>query len=327
MEYELVEETFESLYAHWKARQKDFLWFCPFMLPFWMETWWKTFAFDHKPHIYSIRTEGKILGIAPLIFQKDTARLIGNPDVCDYLDFVVLPGHEAQFFHLLMECVKAHGIKTLDLNPVRADSSVTNKLLPVAEALGFETAISEEDVSLERTLPGSWNDFLESLSGKERHEIRRKLRRIEEAGELEFRMVSDEMAIDGAMTTFLDLFGRNRSDKARFMNEPMSRFFRSMARSLAKEAMLRLYLLNLNSVPVASVLCFDVGNRFFLYNNAYDDRFRSLSVGLLSKVLTVKDAIERGKKVYDFLKGGEPYKYRLGGKPVKIYRCHVRTKS
>jgi CelD/BcsL family acetyltransferase involved in cellulose biosynthesis len=48
-----------------------------------------------------------------------------------------------------------------------------------------------------------------------------------------------------------------------------------------------------------------------------------LSVGLLSKVLCIKDSIERGKKRFDFLKGREAYKYRLGGREVPIYNCQI----
>jgi CelD/BcsL family acetyltransferase involved in cellulose biosynthesis len=61
-----------------------------------------------------------------------------------------------------------------------------------------------------------------------------------------------------------------------------------------------------------------------LYNSGFDPRFRSLSVGLMCKVLSLKDAIEKGCKNYDFLKGAETYKYRLGGREVPLYNCRIR---
>jgi CelD/BcsL family acetyltransferase involved in cellulose biosynthesis len=87
---------------------------------------------------------------------------------------------------------------------------------------------------------------------------------------------------------------------------------------------LKLYFLDLDGIPAAAVMCFDYDSTIYLYNNGYDGRFSSLSVGLLSKVLTIKESIQRGKKKYDFLKGTEEYKHRLGGKPVPLYRCQVR---
>jgi CelD/BcsL family acetyltransferase involved in cellulose biosynthesis len=62
----------------------------------------------------------------------------------------------------------------------------------------------------------------------------------------------------------------------------------------------------------------------YLYNNGYDGAKRRWSVGLLSKVLSLKDAIETGLSRYDFLKGAEAYKQRLGGREIELLRYRVR---
>ena len=71
--------------------------------------------------------------------------------------------------------------------PVRPDSSVMAQLLPVAEKTGCKISYEGNDMSFELALPGSWDDYLTILSGKERHEIRRKLRRLYEAGQISYR--------------------------------------------------------------------------------------------------------------------------------------------
>jgi CelD/BcsL family acetyltransferase involved in cellulose biosynthesis len=48
-----------------------------------------------------------------------------------------------------------------------------------------------------------------------------------------------------------------------------------------------------------------------------------LSVGIISKVLSIRSGIEAGCRRYDFLKGAETYKKHLGGKEVPLYRCSV----
>ena len=95
---------------------------------------------------------------------------------------------------------------------------------------------------------------------------------------------------------------------------------------MARANLLKLYFLDLDGTPTAAVMCFDHDSTVYLYNNGYDGRFSSLSVGLLSKVLSIKESIRRGKKKFDFLKGTEEYKHRLGGKPVPLYRCQVKIK-
>jgi hypothetical protein len=46
-------------------------------------------------------------------------------------------------------------------------------------------------------------------------------------------------------------------------------------------------------------------------------------VGLLCKILCLKESIEKGRKKWNFLKGGEPYKYQLGGQEVPLYSCQI----
>ena len=199
-----------------------------------------------------------------------------------------------------------------------------SELVAAAKSLKCEVSCIPEDITLELDLPDSWDKFLAELTGKQRHEVRRKLRRLNDAGEINYRVVEDFEQVTAEMETFLALFGLSRSDKAAFMTNQMRYYFRLLAESMATANLLKLYFLEVDGTPAAAVMCFDYNSTIYLYNNGYDGRFSSLSVGLLSKVLTIKESIRRGKKKYDFLKGTEEYKYRLGGKPVPLYRCQVK---
>ena len=126
------------------------------------------------------------------------------------------------------------------------------------------------------------------------------------------------------MDTFLELHTRSRQDKTDFMTEEMAVFFRRMASALAAEGLVRLFLLRINARPAAAVLCFDAGSYLYMYNSGYDPAFAGLSVGLVSKALCLRWAIENGKKGLDFLRGDEPYKYDFGAKDQQIYRLRVR---
>ena len=134
----------------------------------------------------------------------------------------------------------------------------------------------------------------------------------------------DFEGIQEKMNTFFDLFQSNRSDKSMFMTDKMASFFTLLATSLSQFDILRLCFLELDDVPVAVVMCFDYQSTVYLYNNGYDNRFSVLSVGLISKLLSIKDSIQRGKKAFNFLKGNEDYKRRLGGNEMPVFRCRIR---
>jgi len=78
-----------------------------------------------------------------------------------------------------------------------------------------------------------------------------------------------------------------------------------------------------DKVPAAMTMGFDYDGSHYLYNSAYDPQFSYLSVGLLCKILCLKESIEKGRRKWNFLKGGEPYKYRLGGQEVSLYSCQI----
>ncbi len=95
---------------------------------------------------------------------------------------------------------------------------------------------------------------------------------------------------------------------------------------MAEIGLLRFGILQLDKVPMAMTIGFDYNGSRYLYNSAYDPQFNYLSVGLLCKVLCIKESIEKGRKKWDFLKGKEPYKYQLGGQEVLLYRCQITIK-
>ncbi|HUE75539.1 MAG TPA: GNAT family N-acetyltransferase [Chloroflexota bacterium] len=64
-----------------------------------------------------------------------------------------------------------------------------------------------------------------------------------------------------------------------------------------------------------------------LRDDGYDPEYQRQSVGLLFKALTVHEAIERGRRVFDFLQGAEPYKYDLGASDTFVHRLTVTKRA
>ncbi|MBA7679599.1 hypothetical protein ES703_87898 [subsurface metagenome] len=274
----------------------------------------------------AVRQQETIIGIAPLLLEGEEAFFMGSTDVCDYLDFIVAPGSEHGFFNTLLHDLRQKGVRRLDLKLVRRDSTVLTHLVDIARDRGYEVSCRVEDVSLELDLPTTWEEYLGMLTAKQRHEIKRKLRRLGEMGEVNYRIIEDSEAVPDAIDIFLRLFRESREDKKIFMTVQRESFFRSMAKAMTQARLLKSGILELDVLPVAAIMCFDYNNTMYLYNSGYDPQYSSLSIGLISKVLCIKDSIERGRRKFDFLKGGEQYKYHLGGREVPLFNCQITFK-
>ena len=316
-------ESPENLSLCWHNTQSTLQWDCFFVLPPWLEVWWREFGLGAKLYSCVVKQRDVVIGIAPLCLRGDEACFVGSTDVCDYLDFVIAPGNENEFFNVILDDLSSKGITRLNLSPVRPDSTVLTHLVDVAKARGHKVSCKAVDVSLELDLPPTWEDYLGILNRKQRHEVRRKLRRLQEKGTVTYRTIEDSDDAAAAVALFLNLFRKSNNEKKTFMTTKMESFFTSLTKTMAQANLLRMGALELNANPVAVLICFEYNGIVYLYNNGYDPEYSALSVGLISKILSIKDSIERGIKKYDFLKGGEAYKYRLGGKEIPLFDCQI----
>ncbi len=317
--YTVTEETFQSVWNLYYGEKHLLEPPSIFVAPAWLEAWWYAFGEGAKPALLAVRENRRIVGLAPLMIRGKEASFMGSPAVCDYLDFWAAPGEEERIAAAVLRHLMQKGVNKLDLHSLHPGSAALAGLVGAAKALGWACECTREAVSVGLELPPTWESYLGALTKKQRHEVRRKLRRLEEAGPYRYRVITGEEAL-AFIPLFLDLFTRN-PEKASFLTGAVAVFFPRALKAAVQSGPGRFGLLELSGRAAAAVFYFDYRGNDYLYNSAYDPEFSNVSAGLMCKVLHIKDAIARGCGYYDFLKGEEVYKYRLGGRDIPIYRC------
>ena len=295
-----------------------------FVMPQWQQVWWGEFGDGAEPLLLSLPGNDGLDALAPLIRREGKITLMGDEDLYDYNDLLVTSGTEDSFYALFLEHLETEQWDSLELFPLQA-TSPTLKLVPdLATSRGLEVEIRQEDVCPGVELPADWDEFLSRLSKKDRHELRRKLRRLEGAGDYRWYCCQSAEEVEGKLDHFLALVRLSREDKDRFMTPKRVSFFRNVIGAMAELGTVRLFFMELEGQPVASALCFDYGGSRMLYNSGFNPEYSYYSVGLLLKALCIRDAVETGLPFFDFLRGDEPYKYDLGGKDYPLYRMVVK---
>jgi CelD/BcsL family acetyltransferase involved in cellulose biosynthesis len=307
----------------WIDNQTSLNWNCLFVTPGWLQSVFRHLGAPGDPLILAVHNNGQLIGIVPLAACGDRAQFLGNADVCDYQDIVCSPGQESAVVRGLFDYLNRMGIHSLELETLRPDAAIVKGLEPWVDSGLVHVSKSPIDVTFETLLPESWDGYLQQLNGKQRHEVRRKVRRLEADGPYGYRLAQNGPALQSDIATFLNLFQMNRKDKADFMDDAMSAYFSDLMKTLSGHDLLRLYFLELSGDPAAAVFCVDYGGVRYLYNSAYHSRYNDLSVGILSKVFSIRAAIETGCRQYDFLKGAESYKKRIGGQQVQLFRWKI----
>ena len=296
-----------------------------FLSPQWQEVWWQNFAGEREMTGFSlVGPDGATGAVASLARLGDSLSFVGSTDTFDYNDFLVRPGFEGTFYPALLDILDGWEWSEFRLDSLLEDSPTLKYLPELARARGYEVESEYEDVTSGVPLPGDWEEYLGLLGKKDRHELRRKLRRLDTQTEWRWYCLTTPEDVLGRFDDFLGLMRMSRTDKEEFMNPERERFFRHLAGRMAELNRIRLFFMEIDGATAASSLCFDYGSARLLYNSGYDPSLSYYSVGLLLHAMCVRDAIEQGVGYFDFLRGPEPYKAHLGGRQRSLYKMVVR---
>jgi CelD/BcsL family acetyltransferase involved in cellulose biosynthesis len=284
-----------------------------FHTPQWMATCWK--AFDRGELCLMTAREGsELVGVVPLAIEREGARQIARfasyLEVTDYQDIVARPGRELDVWRLAMAHIAAQPWQ-MDLHNIPAGSPTMAFFNELAQGDVWTVTTGVDDVCpIISPLPADFET--------DRHELRRKLRRLLGNSDAGIEVSWEFADLTQAMDDFVRLHKLSSADKEQFMTPRMVGFFDDLARMCSDHGWLRLGFITAQSQPVSTIMAFEYGDWFGLYNSGYDPAYEYLSVGLLLKALAVEYAIKAGKTCYDFLQGSERYKYDLGGKDTEV---------
>jgi CelD/BcsL family acetyltransferase involved in cellulose biosynthesis len=275
--------------------------------------------------------DGRLVGIAPFFrTQSDDGRsllnIVGCRDVSDYLDVIIESGQEPAVYEALLEYLggQAAPWDVVDFCNIPQDSLTFVRLRELAEARGYQTLVEVEDVCPIVPLPSTWDDYLMSLDKKQRHEVRRKLRRADDEADTRFVIIGPDHYLKAEMQTFIRLHQQSTPEKDRFMDPRMQGFFFDVAQVLQARGWLQLAFLEMDGAKAATLLNFDYGDAILVYNSGYDPgKFAHLSPGWVMTARSIEHAIALGRSKFDFLRGDEDYKYRFGAQDTEVRRLLI----
>ena len=199
------------------------------------------------------------------------------------------------------------------------DSLPEEAAAPLAKAMaevGMDSEPHEHTVAAVLDLPADPESWLGQLGKKERHELRRKVRRFETA--LGPATLERHPRRGAGFDAFVELHRRATGAKGRFLDDAMTDFFGDLA-----ETGFQVDLLTAGGRPVAGAFSFEDEDAYYLYNSAYEPDEAAASPGVMLLWCLVHRAIEDGRRVFDFLKGNEEYKFRLGAEQRPLYELRA----
>jgi CelD/BcsL family acetyltransferase involved in cellulose biosynthesis len=295
-----------------------------FHTPKYLKLYWEEFgAADLQ--IAVVREGAETTAVAAFDLHRGRLSFLGGTEVTDYMGPVGPPAARERAAKELMRAVAGRNDwRSADLRGLPEAGGWLRALVTGAADAGLNVDVEEDAVALLLDLPATYDEYLQSLSPKRRHELRRKMRRLREALPDARLVEATPDSLAGDLDRFVELHRSSTGPKGKFMEPGMELFFRRLGNALLPDGIFRLAFLEAGGKRIAAAVAFRERDRLLLYNSAFDRAQPAVSPGIVLVVELIRDSIQQGLRAVDMLKGNLRYKFQFGARPRRVCRVLLR---
>lgn len=300
------------------------------------QAWWSAHGGGAEDVSLAVRSAstGELLGYLPLMRRPDGVIYSGATLHIDYATVLLAPhtGAPTQDSDAVADAL-ATGLLALN-SPIHlmrirtADDAHVRMVAAVQRAA--KGASRESTFAIEEPAPfidlqgiHTLDEHLDRLDKKQRHEIRRKVRRGEAAG-VQIRASEDLLA---DLPEFIRLHRARWGERGLFTETPKGveeeTFLRELFVTAPRDAITMLIARNEEFGTFAAGLFLRDAGALRYWNAGGDAAARALSPGVLLFVHGLTLAINEGRAQLDFLRGNEPYKYECGAVDAQVMKLEI----
>lgn len=336
MNFNLHKDFSEFSEATWNALVEQSIADTPFSRHEYLSEWWKTLGGGEwlrqnaELILISATEDDQLIGIAPLFIadheELPSLMLVGSIEISDYLDLIVREPDLPRFLSGLLDFLASSGPdnwRAIDWYNLPDSSPTLAALKDESEKRGWTHHEEVYRPTPRIALNGSFDEYLSRVEKKQRHEIRRKMRRAAESDQnVRFVLIDGTPDLDAEINSFFDLMVQD-PNKEKFLHPEMREQMTITIQNAHRAGYLWLGFLEVDGVKAAASLNFDYKNKLWGYNSGVGREHMELSPGWVLLAHVIQWAAENGRTEFDFMRGDEDYKYRFGG----VNRFVMRAKA
>jgi predicted N-acyltransferase len=344
MDFFLHKDFSEFSEAAWNALAEHSIADTPFSRYEYLCEWWNTLGGgewnagggNRHPQLIliSARDNDQLIGIAPLfVTEYDGAKalmLVGSIEISDYLDLIVRAEDHGRFLSGLLDFLissENDNWSALDWYNIPDSSPTLAVLRAESEKRGWTHHEEVYRPTPRIPLNDSFEEYLSHIEKKQRHEIRRKMRRAAESEkQVRFHVIDSTVNIETETNAFFELMTQD-PNKEKFLHPEMREQMTVTIRNAFERGYLWLAFLEIDGVKAAASLNFDYRNKLWGYNSGVGREHMELSPGWVLLAHVIQWCCENGRYEFDFMRGDEEYKYRFGGLNKYVMRTRVIRES
>jgi CelD/BcsL family acetyltransferase involved in cellulose biosynthesis len=302
----------------------------------WQRTWWKHLG-ENDParqlHIVVLAEGGEVVAIAPFVVEAISIAPLTRlrrlaflgTGLTDALDVLVRDGFEAGSCERLAEhLADAAGFDALWLTDVPDESRTRAPLFEALRRHGFEGKAFVAEQSPRTILKSTWKETLQSFEGPTRRKLGWRRRHLEAEFAVELEVDGPEERLAADVDEYMHMHQERWTSLGRkgiYADEAVAAFQREIAMSFFRRGWLFLPFLRVGGARLVTFCAYRYRDRLCVYLTGMRDPGPAgkFAPGIVLHSLCMEHLIPRGVRVYDFLRGIEPYKYECGAVDVPVW--------
>lgn len=323
------EVDFDDIRQPWQTLEDEGKLSTVFQTAGWIETWSRYLLRDRQPLMLAAYQDGQLTAVMPLykewasikgIRLFKVLRFMGYAE-SDYHDLIIQNGEEAKIISHFLSDLRHRDWQIAAFGDFYHSSLYVEIILQKARDCGYHVLCYPHTVCPYIHLPGAYEEYIKTINKTTKTNILYYHRRLQKRGYLQVEVVDGSGDIDGWMQHFFNLHEgrwRLKGESGALAGSRLKEFHLAVARRLAKY--FHSFSLLMDGRRIAVDYDYVFNRKLCSYLKGWDPEYNSYRVGSILIMDTIREAIARGLKEMDFMRGDEPYKFLF----TKTYRRNFK---
>jgi CelD/BcsL family acetyltransferase involved in cellulose biosynthesis len=314
----------------------------------WCRIWWKFYGKRRDLRVYVFRSNGKLIGIIPLFFEKiwlgivflRVVKIVGSDFVLSQFSFPLVKNYIGAIIEKLSEILSEEKWEIFHIGPI-AGLYGHYDVLRDAFKRSFKDSYSvlekEGGVQTYFKLLDNWENHLSTIGKNERGNIRRNYNYLRKSFCDESKKIESCFATQEDVTGFFDEFvemhqahWKKLGKGGHFTDWPCAvEFHREMAHSHLQRGRLRLLKVSIGNHCLGYQYHYRFGDKYlhFLDSRVDTPSSKHVSWGRITFCEQIKKAIGEQVEYIDSMRGKYEHKLRLGGKLFRLKNIFICSRK
>jgi CelD/BcsL family acetyltransferase involved in cellulose biosynthesis len=297
----------------------------------WTVLWLRHFGHVASPKIILAEDNGTLRGIAPFVLSERTAMgvkirrlsLVGTEvGAAEYYDIGMLCANE-EVMSAIFTVIKGLNWNVLNLVDLKDTDQYRALLRRTAEEWHTEEL---PKVPCPVVMLPEAGDVITAISTRMRRTIRKNLSDLKREGRISFRAQESAENVRVAMRTYIQQHMTRWKPKGGsiFEDRHLSEFIVEIAGNEAERGNATVYETLIDDVVASQMFCLVERDCVRAYRIGINDQYLDYKPGNLVAYFAMQEAQRKGCRIFDFGKGAEEFKYRMGAKDRYLLGIHAR---